>query len=155
VKPLTTIAIAMLITAIATTAALMADTLATKITAKTGTIDLYLQTVTWTCGNRRTTVTYTPTKTGNTYTIQINVNPPGGSSDSCTVQLTYENTGTIPIKIYTTSSTSLISSDNTCTVTPTTTAQIHPGDTGTVEVSISCKGDCTCTATSTAKSWNQ
>jgi archaellin len=151
VKPLTTIAIAMLITAIATTAALMADTLATKITAKTGTIDLDLQTVKWTCDNRRTTVTYTHTKTGNTYTIQIDVNPPGRSSDSCTVQLTYENTGTIPIKIYTTSSTS----SGTCTVNPDTTDQIHPGYTGTVNVTISCGAACTCTATSTAKSWNQ
>jgi Tfp pilus assembly protein PilE len=151
-KPLTTIAIAMLITAIATTAALMADTLTTKITAKTGTIDLNLQTVTCTCGNRNTKVTCSPTKTGNTYTIQIDVNPPGNSKDSCTVQLTYENTGTIPIKIHTTSSISPISSDNTCTAT---TQQIHPGYTGTVNVSISCKGDCTCTVTSTAKSWNQ
>jgi hypothetical protein len=151
VKPLTTIAIAMFITAIATTAALMADTLTTKITAKTGTIDLDLQTATWTCGKAATTVTYTPTKTGNTYTIQINVNPPGRSSDSCTVQLPYKNTGTIPIKIYTTSSTS----SGTCTATPDTTGQIHPGDTGTVNVAISCTGSCTCTVTSTAKSWNQ
>jgi hypothetical protein len=151
VKPLIAIATALLLTAIATTTALMADTLATKITTKTGTTDLQLESVDWECENRNTDVRYTATKTGNTYTIQIEVDPPGNSKDSCAVELVYRNTGTIPIKI---STSTTYSGADSCTATPT--GQLHTGDTATVTISISnCDGSCTCTAESTAKSWNQ
>ena len=150
-KPLIAIATALLLTAIATTTALMADTLATKITTKTGTTDLQLESIEWECNRRSTNVTYTATKTGNTYTVQIKVDPPGKSDDSCTVELVYRNTGTIPIKI---STSTTYSGAARCTATPT--GQLHAGDTATVTISIyDCDGYCTCTAESTANNWNQ